>query len=1633
MATMSQNSDKQFLISPTDVNVIPLHEFLSFIQDSIPEKSREDLTALAAGMITDQSTHEKRHRFLFKVVRDLHPTLQNESEESGRLVVQLGKALLRNSYVSEFHDELNRMFEFAKMEPEKFMMVMLIGECVARKDKDYLCVAALLGVWNDKGLYITHMSVSDQIFSKAYFGSRGDGKSFLHRGIARLTVAVAQAFLRCIHDIEDIYLFSSYLQTNRGCLWEKLGFQRVENKRIFPESVIDLIDSISNTKFQELIVDQKKIPYFIRKPVNEYALFGHIIDTIYDGGQCLFFQTPFYRWPTLADDESLNSSSDIQLAAYCMQETPGAKKAEETIVPQRKLAKILLDILRHTQSKILALKQYYEQDASKELKSLLKDGCNIPDIAIDYANMALMISHGNPHVNIYTISTDTVKRLCEDGYGLAYSHFKSDFPDMMSEFDLMKEQSESRKARFIIPFYQQESKLWYTIVRIWLENCIIFLFTDCSDETVDDYELVDSEDGEIPLGVKLPFMDSPLWPIGVKSYWIRVPNVQQVEEESGARCFLHGYMMAKLPGYAAFHLSLLKLQDLDDEYDLNWICRNWVHDIMLRKVFFVPAAIQKIIELKEDPFPYGVQWFEDNCIPQVVKDLTEFQELEDELRSLNEHDKNMEKINNNIRDRVAILEARARGEVAGSRPLPAHPTDRFRLRKVSEIGHSSIDSSVRDVPKSLPVRPLGDNETNTSVDGNASTPVASVIADPQNDEGNNSFVPAETVVPAVGNSTTAVSVDVTTFETLGEVTLSQVDSSETTEMLLDGSASTDDDRIVVLPSRVSKYYDVFVPKTAEGYMIQVGDLTSSKLTFSDIQDRDLGYSTVFIGYRLHKNGDKSFVEQNQLFRNVGDIITAVNDVDVNRKSFNDVNALLKEAMPDINNMVKFTIMDRCHLTQTPSARDRIENLSQSLPSNLGGKHLFMAESNEDDSNEVTFIAPTDAALPSSPPPGNNVVQSVSRSETSNGPSDLIDTDDEVEQSPYIGISHSLQRLQLDPDKAPICHDCQISLNGKRILVALNDDGKIAVYCNKCGFNKRPFDKEMLDNKLAKTLGKLPENTYGVSNTIKFTFNEKHWKARLESENRLLTTMDEIMCFYRGGNLLYKGRPMDEEDKEFYIFDELVTETLFEFFPNELRKIRLEKTVWHELTPEVKHYIRLHGMCYSNDQLYYCLFETESEEWRYIRYNTRGQLNVIADVEYSIIDGEQDLNQDNIAWLSFTNNTRRAEIRMIPRYYLKRWELSCEKAKMPGTQNEYINVLAEAIDNANRWIEIPQGSSKKNYFSLDFGTVHHHLPKSFRIQPPGENSCIFNSLVNALHYINDYEARDLVLVELNKSLEYVEYRDVAKTRRAFAAYVMNYCVKGYTAKLLTNLNVLTDRTMWPTLCILKGDDNSTNHAVTIVENYIFDSNNSYALPLNESTLDWCCSGDTGAAVKFVCVPLAYRFHRHNPPPPLVLRHGKKNILAVQAVIRSLLEIKDTLSASSLEEYQNVVTPDINVIAGVREILKSKELQYVPLMLKDVNQLLLQTSHHYPTMFLLHIRGTFHFAIFSSIGNQYFDGTRGESMTLTPENLFNSLDHNNEAEVATYAISDLEIIKGYIFTKKEKTSSTWKKRRVLLSSK
>ncbi len=103
-----------------------------------------------------------------------------------------------------------------------------------------------------------------------------------------------------------------------------------------------------------------------------------------------------------------------------------------------------------------------------------------------------------------------------------------------------------------------------------------------------------------------------------------------------------------------------------------------------------------------------------------------------------------------------------------------------------------------------------------------------------------------------------------------------------------------------------------------------------------------------------------------------------------------------------------------------------------------------------------------------------------------------------------------------------------------------------------------------------------------------------------------------------------------------------------------------------------------------------------------------------------------------------------------------------------------------------------------------------------MQPFGERSCVFNSLLNALHYINDYQGRDLLLDHLPTSLNYQKMKVVSHGRPAFTAKIINNHVTGYKTKYFDEIDILKNRSMWPTLCVLKSSDNSASHAVTVVE-------------------------------------------------------------------------------------------------------------------------------------------------------------------------------------------------------------------------
>ena len=54
-----------------------------------------------------------------------------------------------------------------------------------------------------------------------------------------------------------------------------------------------------------------------------------------------------------------------------------------------------------------------------------------------------------------------------------------------------------------------------------------------------------------------------------------------------------------------------------------------------------------------------------------------------------------------------------------------------------------------------------------------------------------------------------------------------------------------------------------------------------------------------------------------------------------------------------------------------------------------------------------------------------------------------------------------------------------------------------------------------------------------------------------------------------------------------------------------------------------------------------------------------------------------------------------------------------------------------------------------------------------------------------------------------------------------------------------LNLLADVSDFPTVAILWATDGGIEHAVTVVGNWVFDSNLDRALPLSKGALDWCC--------------------------------------------------------------------------------------------------------------------------------------------------------------------------------------------------
>jgi len=109
--------------------------------------------------------------------------------------------------------------------------------------------------------------------------------------------------------------------------------------------------------------------------------------------------------------------------------------------------------------------------------------------------------------------------------------------------------------------------------------------------------------------------------LGVTSHWVFVPTIRQSENECGARCFIHTYMMhvSLTP-----HLSLLALFKILKVKKLNIQGRKWVNELITKKEFTVPDNFKLLVDnllLETTNTKYDRTWAEANsCSCTLNKD-----------------------------------------------------------------------------------------------------------------------------------------------------------------------------------------------------------------------------------------------------------------------------------------------------------------------------------------------------------------------------------------------------------------------------------------------------------------------------------------------------------------------------------------------------------------------------------------------------------------------------------------------------------------------------------------------------------------------------------------------------------------------------------------------------------------------------------------------------------------------------------------------------------------------------------------------------------------------------------------------------------------------------------------------------
>jgi hypothetical protein len=209
-----------------------------------------------------------------------------------------------------------------------------------------------------------------------------------------------------------------------------------------------------------------------------------------------------------------------------------------------------------------------------------------------------------------------------------------------------------------------------------------------------------------------------------------------------------------------------------------------------------------------------------------------------------------------------------------------------------------------------------------------------------------------------------------------------------------------------------------------------------------------------------------------------------------------------------------------------------------------------------------------------------------------------------------------------------------------------------------------------------------------------------------------------------------------------------------------------------------------------------------------------------------------------------NDVPKKEITTQPRWVVKFEDDTTMVVAEEVVRGEFGDIFTEELKSLNRgYVDVPVGDSKISRLSMNPELVCLHPPRVFYTQSPGRDLCVSKALASVLHQLGFISEAEKINLYGEQFLVGGTV-DALKKIFAYAATTLPTFIQGrelprhfdWKTMVSADLTTILLGAIW-------ASDGSISHAIAIHGGFIYDANETLAIPLTQEALDYCSSTET----------------------------------------------------------------------------------------------------------------------------------------------------------------------------------------------